>query len=33
VVTRQDWRRPDLQRRYAGYFAWYLEEKIRAATP
>lgn len=31
VVTGRDWRRPDLQRRYAGYFAWYIEEKIRAA--
>jgi len=29
VLTGRDWRRPDLQRRYAGYFSAYLAEKIR----
>jgi SET domain-containing protein len=28
-VTGQDWRRPELQEKYHGYFSWYLEEKIR----
>jgi hypothetical protein len=30
LITGQDWRRPDLQRKYGGYFAWFLLEKIRA---
>jgi len=29
VITGQDWRRKDLQQKYAGYFSWYLVEKIR----
>ena len=29
IVTGQDWRRKDLQEKYAGYMSWYLEEKIR----
>ena len=33
-ITGQDWRRPDLQEKYRGFFSSYLEEKIRrAATP
>src|ERR1700677_85166 len=28
VIDGHDWRRPDLQRRYRGYFAWYLQRKI-----
>ena len=28
-ITGQDWRRPDLQEKYRGYFSSYLEEKIR----
>lgn len=28
IVTGQDWRRPDLQRKYKGRFAWYLQRKI-----
>ena len=28
VITGQDWQRKDLQARYAGYFSWYLQEKI-----
>lgn len=27
-VTNQDWRRPELQERYRGYFSWYLARKI-----
>ena len=28
LVTGDDWRRPELQRRYAGYFSRYLEERF-----
>jgi len=29
VITGQDWRREDLQQKYAGYISWYLMDKIR----
>ena len=29
LLTGQDWRRKDLQKKYRGYISWYLEEKIR----
>lgn len=28
VVGGRDWQRLDLQRRYDGYFSWYLQRKI-----
>lgn len=28
VVTGEDWKLQELQQRYAGYFSWYLQEKI-----
>ncbi|HLM56911.1 MAG TPA: SET domain-containing protein-lysine N-methyltransferase [Pyrinomonadaceae bacterium] len=28
-ITGRDWRRPELQGKYRGYFSFYLEEKIR----
>lgn len=28
VITSADWRRADLQRKYAGYFSAYLQSKI-----
>jgi len=28
VITEDDWRRPDLQTRYNGYFQWFLQAKI-----
>ena len=28
VITDEDWRLLDLQRRYDGWFSWYLQEKI-----
>lgn len=28
VIDGHDWRRSDLQRRYSGYFSWYLQRKI-----
>ena len=32
VVTGRDWRLPELQRRYSGYFSAYLERKIAEAS-
>jgi SET domain-containing protein len=32
TITGKDWQRPELQKRYAGYFSAYLAEKIRAAV-
>jgi uncharacterized protein len=29
VINGDDWRRPDLQRRYAGYFSAYLQARFR----
>ena len=31
IVTGKDWQRPELQRRYAGYFSAYLARKIAAS--
>jgi uncharacterized protein len=28
MITGQDWRRQDLQEKYRGYMAWYLQRKI-----
>jgi len=28
VITEDDWQIPEIQRRYDGYFQWYLQEKI-----
>ena len=34
LLTGQDWRRPELQEKYRGFFSWHLEGKIRrAGTP
>jgi SET domain-containing protein len=30
VVSGRDWQRPELQAKYAGYFSWYLQQKIDA---
>ena len=30
VITGQDWRKPELRRKYGRFFAWYLLERIRA---
>ena len=27
-LTEEDWKQPGLQRRYKGYFSWYIQEKI-----
>ena len=32
VVTGKDWQREDLQRKYRGWFSWYLERKIAAGA-
>jgi len=31
IIDGQDWRRPELQQRYAGYFSWYLQRRIDTA--
>ena len=30
IITGQDWRKPELRRKYGRFFAWYLLEQIRA---
>lgn len=30
TITGKDWMKPELQRRYAGWFCWYLQRKIDA---
>ena len=32
TITGQDWRRPELQQRYAGYFSAYLQRKIASQS-
>jgi len=32
IITGQDWRRAELQEKYAGYMSWYLTEKIKRAV-
>jgi hypothetical protein len=27
-VTGDDWRKPDLQRKYDGYFSWFIQRRI-----
>jgi hypothetical protein len=29
VITGDDWQIPTLQRKYAGYFSWYIEQKLK----
>jgi uncharacterized protein len=29
IITEDDWKLPELQKKYAGYFQYYLEEKIK----
>ena len=31
-ITGKDWKRKDLQKKYRGYFSWYLQEKIDNLT-
>jgi SET domain-containing protein len=28
IITDQDWKNPELQKRYKGFFQWYIQEKI-----
>ena len=28
IVTGKDWQKPELRKKYAGYFSWYLESKM-----
>ena len=32
TITGQDWKKPELQEKYRGWFSWYLAEKIRRAA-
>jgi uncharacterized protein len=32
LIDGRDWRRPELQRKYQGYFSWYLQRKIDGAA-
>ena len=32
IVTGKDWQRAELQEKYRGKFAWYLQRKIGRAT-
>ena len=32
TITGQDWRRLDLQKKYHGYFSWYLQRRIARTT-
>jgi len=29
IITDKDWLSPELQKKYEGYFSWYIEQKIR----
>jgi hypothetical protein len=29
AVTGNDWKNPQIQQKYAGYFSWYIEQKIK----
>ena len=29
IITGKDWMRPELQKKYAGWFCWFLERKIK----
>jgi len=32
TIRGSDWRRPELQNRFAGYFSWYVQQRIRGMT-
>ncbi len=32
TISGNDWKLPDLQRKYSGFFSWYIEQKIKEAT-
>src|SRR5262245_17947696 len=33
IITGRDWRKSELRRKYGRFFAWYLQETIRAERP
>jgi uncharacterized protein len=33
TVTGRDWQKADLQRKYDGYFSWYIQRRIDAQKP
>ena len=32
TITGMDWKRPEIQRKYNGYFSWFIQRKIDAAA-
>ena len=32
IITGDDWKKPELQKKYKGYFSWYIHEKIQKNT-
>ncbi len=30
TITGNDWKNPELQAKYSGYFQWYIEQKIKS---
>ena len=30
IITTNDWKKQELQKRYKGYFSWYIQERINA---
>jgi len=33
IITGKDWQKKELQRKYCGFFSWYLQKKIDAFAP
>lgn len=33
TVTGKDWLKPELQRKYAGWFCWFIQRKIDSLAP
>ena len=31
IITGKDWRKPEIQRKYDGYFSWFIQRMIEAA--
>jgi len=32
TITGADWKKPEIQRKYAGYFSWFIQRRIDAAA-
>jgi len=31
MITGRDWRKPQIQRKYDGYFSWFIQRRIETA--